>query len=117
MNGTHIDGYLYRTGGGPIYKFCGMDGSCTNIYREQFTADASVGQKTFKVGESFIPAKDYRVHLSLSAEGDKEVAKDDSDAAFSIVEPPNPPLPFFRRTEGRRGRLEKRIPYSGFPEI
>ena len=85
-NGTHIDGYLYRTSGGPIYKFCGMDGSCTDISKEPFiNVDASVGQETFRVGENFIPANDYKIHLSLSAEGDKEVAKDDSDAPFSIV--------------------------------
>ena len=87
VNGGHVDGYLYRTSGGPVYQFCDF-GSCRNIMRLQFNGPALTGQATILLPGNIIVANDYQVHLSLGAlDGDREVAKDDSDAPFSIVVP------------------------------
>lgn len=83
VSGSHVDGYLYRTSGNPVHQFCEF-GSCGNVQRLQFNGKASLGQATISLPENIIPANDYRIHLSLGAEGDRKVAEGNSDASFSI---------------------------------
>lgn len=93
INGGNVDGYLYRTSGKPVHQFCEFD-SCRDVVKLQFSGPASTGQTTILLPENIIAASDYRIHLSLGKpDADREVARDDSDASFSIVEPTKPEKP------------------------